>query len=50
MQALEDYGRPTFLIVPHDHYRMDAPACKARCPSIEERPAETLRALANSLQ
>ena len=35
MQALEDYGRPTFLVVPNDHHRMDAKIWKDRYPALE---------------
>src|ERR1700684_1544644 len=30
MLALEDYGRPTFLIVPNSHHRLDAKTWKDR--------------------
>jgi hypothetical protein len=35
MRALEDYGRPAFLIVPNDHHRLDAKVWKDRYPAIE---------------
>jgi len=35
MRALEDYGRPAFLVVPNDHHRMDAKIWKERYPAIE---------------
>ncbi len=34
MAALEDYGRPAFLVVPGDHHRLDAKAWKLRYPGI----------------
>ena len=34
MRALDDYGRPAFLIVPNAHHRIDAPAWKQRYPAI----------------
>jgi len=34
MQALEEYGRPAFLIVPNDHHRHDARAWKTRYPAM----------------
>jgi hypothetical protein len=35
MRALEDYGRPAFLVVPNDHHRLDAKIWKDRYPTIE---------------
>jgi hypothetical protein len=35
MQALEDYGRPAFLVVPNDHHRLDAKVWKERYPSMQ---------------
>jgi hypothetical protein len=34
MRAIEDFGRPAFLIVPNDHHRMDAKIWKERYPAI----------------
>jgi hypothetical protein len=34
MRAIEDFGRPAFLIVPNDHHRMDARIWKDRYPAI----------------
>jgi hypothetical protein len=35
MQALEDYGRPSFLVVPNDHHRLDAKIWKDRYPAMQ---------------
>ncbi|MFM0027278.1 hypothetical protein PQR70_13535 [Paraburkholderia madseniana] len=35
MQALEEYGRPAFLVVPNDHHRLDARVWKERYPSMQ---------------
>ena len=35
MRALEDYGRPAFLVVPNDHHRLDARVWKERYPSLQ---------------
>jgi hypothetical protein len=35
MRALEDYGRPTFLVVPNGHHRLDARIWKDRYPSMQ---------------
>ena len=35
MQALEDYGRPAFLVVPNDHHRLDAKIWKERYPLMQ---------------
>jgi hypothetical protein len=35
MQALEDYGRPAFLVVPNDHHRLDAKVWKDRYPEMQ---------------
>ena len=35
MRALEDYGRPAFLIVPNDHHRLDARIWKDRYPDLQ---------------
>jgi hypothetical protein len=35
MQALEDYGRPAYLIVPNSHHRLDAKTWKDRYPDIQ---------------
>lgn len=35
MRALEEYGRPAFLVVPNDHHRLDARAWKERYPSMQ---------------
>jgi hypothetical protein len=34
MARLEEFGRPTFLIVPNDHHRLDAKAWKERYPDM----------------
>ncbi len=34
MRAIEAWGTPTFLLVPHSRHRMDAPRYKARYPSL----------------
>jgi len=34
MRALEDYGTPTFLVVPNDHHRLDARIWKQRYPAL----------------
>jgi hypothetical protein len=35
MRALEEFGRPAFMIVPNDHHRMDARSWKDRYPGIQ---------------
>ncbi|HEY9024182.1 MAG TPA: hypothetical protein VIP05_07765 [Burkholderiaceae bacterium] len=35
MRELEAYGRPSFLIVPNDHHRLDAKAWKERYPALQ---------------
>jgi hypothetical protein len=35
MRALEDYGKPAFLIVPNSHHRLDAKTWKDRYPDIQ---------------
>jgi hypothetical protein len=35
MRALEEYGRPTFLVVPNDHHRLDAKIWKERYPLMQ---------------
>ena len=35
MRALEDFGRPAFLVVPNDHHRLDAKIWKDRYPAME---------------
>ncbi|MES2583607.1 MAG: hypothetical protein V4627_12885 [Pseudomonadota bacterium] len=35
MEALEVWGRPTFLVVPSDHHRMDAKIWKDRYPAMQ---------------
>jgi hypothetical protein len=35
MASLEDYGAPSFLIVPSDRHRLDAPIWKARYPTLQ---------------
>lgn len=35
MASLEAYGRPTFLVVPNDHHRLDAKAWKSRYPHLQ---------------
>ena len=35
MRALEDYGRPSFLVVPNDHHRLDAKIWKDRYPAMQ---------------
>jgi hypothetical protein len=35
MRALEDYGRPAFLVVPNDHHRLDAKVWKDRYPTMQ---------------
>jgi hypothetical protein len=35
MRELEAYGRPSFLIVPNDHHRLDAKAWKERYPAMQ---------------
>jgi hypothetical protein len=35
MHELEAYGRPSFLVVPNDHHRLDAKAWKERFPSLQ---------------
>ncbi len=35
MATLEGYGRPSFLVVPSDHHRLDAAAWKARYPALQ---------------
>ena len=35
MQALDNYGRPAFLVVPNDHHRMDAKIWKDRYPAMQ---------------
>ena len=44
MQALENYGRPAFLIVPNDHHRLDAKVWKERYPSMQVIAPEGSRA------
>ena len=44
MKALEDYGRPAYLIVPNDHHRLDAKPWKDRYPEIEVVAPEGARA------
>jgi len=35
MDQIEGYGRPTFLVVPNDHHRLDAKIWKERYPAME---------------
>jgi hypothetical protein len=35
MRALEEYGRPAFLVVPNDHHRLDARIWKERYPKMQ---------------
>jgi hypothetical protein len=35
MHELEAYGKPSFLVVPNDHHRLDAKAWKERFPSLQ---------------
>jgi hypothetical protein len=35
MRELEAYGRPSFLVVPNDHHRLDAKAWKERYPAMQ---------------
>ena len=35
MRALEEYGRPAFLIVPNSHHRLDAKTWKDRYPDLQ---------------
>ena len=44
MQALEDYGRPAFLVVPNDHHRLDAKIWKERYPLMQVVAPEGSRA------
>ena len=34
MRALESFGRPAYLLIPHTRHRLDAPRYKARYPSM----------------
>lgn len=47
MSALEDYGRPAFLIVPSDKHRLDAKTWKDRYPEIQVVAPEGARAKVN---
>lgn len=44
MSALEDYGRPAFLVVPNDHHRLDARIWKDRYPAMQVVTPEGARA------
>ncbi len=44
MSALEDYGRPAYLIVPSDKHRLDAKIWKDRYPEIQVAAPEGARA------
>ena len=35
MRALEDFGKPTYLIVPNDHHRLDCKIWKDRYPAMQ---------------
>jgi hypothetical protein len=44
MRSLENFGKPTYLIVPNDHHRLDAKIWKDRYPNIQVIAPEGCRA------
>jgi hypothetical protein len=49
MKALEDYGRPSFLIVPNERHRKDAKIWKDRYPELQVIAPEGARAQAEAV-